>query len=58
MLKKVIGKLKIKKNFWKCTNEKCEFQTTLESEKLTHQQPHINDEGLLIAGHKLRNMKN
>ena len=48
--------MKIKCDFWTC--DQCNFQTTLECEKLTHAQPHIDDEGLLVAGHQMRNMKN
>lgn len=35
---------KLKVDFWKCKD--CDFQTTLESEKIQHEQPYLDETGL------------
>lgn len=51
--------MKIKKDFWKCTNNNCNFQTVLKSEAKLHRENNlkiIHGEPTL-QGHVVKNLR-
>lgn len=50
--------MKIKKDFWKCQVDGCNFQTTLIKEADKHSMAIINQDGIITKeAHELKNLR-